>query len=198
MNKKNTSTSIQYMVRIAVLVAIMLFLQATGLGLLQIGVVSIAIMIVPVLIGAITMGPAAGAILGAVFGAISFWTCFGRDPFGTTLMGINPVFTFLMCIPTRVVMGWLCGLIFKGLHKGLNAPAYVIASVCGALLNTTFFLGALILLFGQSEYILSLQGDMSIITFLVALVGMNGAIEAVFCSGVAASVSIALDKALNR
>ena len=67
---------------------------------------------VPVIVGAIVMGPASGAILGGVFGCISFWECFGRSQFGAMLLGINPIYTFLVCVPTRILAGWLCGVAF--------------------------------------------------------------------------------------
>ena len=63
-------------------------------------------MLVPVIVGAIVMGPAAGALLGGVFGLISFWECFGKSAFGVVLMGINPFLTFLVCVPTRILAGW--------------------------------------------------------------------------------------------
>ena len=46
-----------------------------------------------VVIGAIILGPTAGAILGGVFGITSFIQCFGISAFGTLLFGINPVLT---------------------------------------------------------------------------------------------------------
>ncbi len=72
---------------------------------------------IPVVIGAIILGPGAGAVLGAVFGLTSFVQCFGLDTFGTTLMGIQPVYTFIMCMFPRILMGTLCGVIFKGLVR---------------------------------------------------------------------------------
>ena len=43
--------------------------------------------------------------------------CFGMSPFGAALLGINGFLTFLVCVPTRILMGWLTGLIYKGLRK---------------------------------------------------------------------------------
>ncbi|NCB06229.1 MAG: ECF transporter S component, partial [Clostridia bacterium] len=64
-------SNVSYMVRLAVLVAILFLLEVTGLGLIKTPGLEFTIMQVPVIIGAIVMGPAAGAILGGVFGLIS-------------------------------------------------------------------------------------------------------------------------------
>ncbi len=101
----------------AVLIAIMLILAFTPLGYLRIGPLAISLMTIPVVIGAMILGPAGGAVLGLVFGLTSFYQCFAGDPFGAALVAMNPFFTFLVCIPTRTLMGWLSGVIFKALWK---------------------------------------------------------------------------------
>ena len=105
------------MVQLAVLIAIMLILAFTPLGYLRIGPLAISLMTIPVVIGAMILGPAGGAVLGLVFGLTSFYQCFAGDPFGAALVAMNPFFTFLVCIPTRTLMGWLSGVIFKALWK---------------------------------------------------------------------------------
>ena len=106
---KRGTYSVHDLVRISVLVAIMLLLEVTGLGMIKMPGLEITLLMVPVIVGAIVMGPATGAILGGVFGCISFWECFGRSQFGAMLLGINPLYTFLVCVPTRILAGWLCG-----------------------------------------------------------------------------------------
>ena len=112
--KKNKTLE---MVQLAVLIAIMLILAFTPLGYLRIGPLAISLMTIPVVIGAMILGPAGGAVLGLVFGLTSFYQCFAGDPFGAALVAMNPFFTFLVCIPTRTLMGWLSGVIFKALWK---------------------------------------------------------------------------------
>ena len=114
---KRGKYTVHDLVRISVLVAIMLLLEVTGLGMIKMPGLEITLLMVPVIVGAIGMGPASGAILGGVFGCISFWECFGRSQFGAVLLGINPIYTFLVCVPTRILAGWLCGVAFKGLNK---------------------------------------------------------------------------------
>ena len=61
------------MVQLAVLIAIMLILAFTPLGYLRIGPLAISLMTIPVVIGAMILGPAGGAVLGLVFGLTSFY-----------------------------------------------------------------------------------------------------------------------------
>ena len=65
------------MVLMAILAAIMLILGFTPLGFLRVGAIEITFMVIPIAIGAILLGPRGGAILGGLFGAISFFQCFG-------------------------------------------------------------------------------------------------------------------------
>lgn len=70
--KTNTSPRIRYLVQLAVLVAILLLLEFTGIGMIKTPFLEFTVMQIPVIIGAIVLGPAAGAALGGVFGLLSF------------------------------------------------------------------------------------------------------------------------------
>lgn len=115
MNKNKFST--KYLVEMALLVAIILLMAFTPIGYIKTAGLEITLIVVPVAVGAVTLGPTAGAILGGVFGITSFIQCFGMSQFGALLLGINPFLTFLVCVPTRILMGWLTGLIYHGLRK---------------------------------------------------------------------------------
>ena len=75
--------------RLGILSAIIIIMAFTPLGYLKIGPLSITFLTVPVILGAMLLGPLNGAILGAVFGLTSFAQCFGLDPFGTTLLALT-------------------------------------------------------------------------------------------------------------
>ena len=85
--------STKWLVRIGVLIAIIVLMSFTPVGYLKVGTVEITFLMIPVIIGAITLGAKSGAILGAVFGITSFIQCFGMSSFGIILLSINPVFT---------------------------------------------------------------------------------------------------------
>lgn len=191
------------MVQLALFSAIILVMAFTPLGYLKIGVLSITFITIPVVVGAILLGPGAGAFLGGVFGLTSFVQCFGMDDFGTALFGINPVFTFIMCVAARILMGFLTGLIFQALYKVDKTKiwCFAAASLSGAVLNTVLFMGCLVLFFGRSDYILNMQATMgvnSVMGFLVAMVGLNGVLEAAVCLVAGGAIGKALHMYLTR
>lgn len=194
------------MVELAVLLAILLMLEITGLGMFKTFGLELTILQIPVILGAIILGPAAGAILGGAFGLLSFWECFGKSQFGATLLGIDPILTFVVCVPTRILMGWLCGLIFKAMNQKLAGTkgdfvSYVVASLSGALLNTLFFMTTLCLCFYHTEYIqgfASALGAGNVLLFIVLFVGVQGLVEAALCTVVGAGVGKGVRHALHR
>lgn len=203
---KNQMSKLVKFVQLAVLAAIVVVMSFTPLGYLKLGPLSIALVIIPVVTGAIVLGPGAGAFLGLVFGVTSFAQCFGMDAFGTTLMSINPFFTFVMCIPTRILAGYLCGLIFKGINKALKDKkaseiSYPVAAVSGPVFNTLFFMSSLVLLFGKTDFIQGMMestGAENFFMFLVIMVGVNGLVEIASCLVVASAVSKALTVANKK
>lgn len=203
MNMSNTSTakfSTKYLVELALLVAIVLLMAFTPIGYLKIPFtpgLEITLIVIPVAVGAVTMGPTAGAILGAVFGITSFIQCFGGSAFGTILLGVDPMFTFLVCVPTRILVGWLTGLIYQGLRKTAlpSGVSVTIANLCCPLLNTTLFMGTLVTLF--AETMRAQFGMTKVIPFIATFVGINGVVEAAASFVIGAAVSSALKKAIR-
>lgn len=195
MTKSKFST--KYLVEMALLVAIILLMAFTPIGYIKTAGLEITLIVIPVAVGAVTLGPAAGAILGGVFGITSFIQCFGMSAFGTLILGVNPVFTFLVCVPTRILDGWLTGLIYKGLKKTKipSAGSVTLASLCCPLLNTTFFMGTLVTLFAGTMR--EQFGMTKVIPFIAAFVGVNGVVEAIVCFVIGTAVSMALKKALR-
>lgn len=192
--------SVRTMVVTALLAAlIVLFgMYLTVLGYPRIGIVQITTLGLFVIIGAITEGPAVGAVLGAVFGLTSFLQCFGMDFFGTTLFGISPWKTAVLCFVPRILMGLLAGLLFKLLRKVnvKNVPAAGITCFCGALMNTVFFMGTLFLLFWNTDYLHTFGG--TVIEVFVALAGINALVEVVFNTVLGTAISAVLLRAYRK
>ena len=190
--------------QLSVLVAVLLIFGFTSIGYIKIGVIEITLNIIPVAIGAVVLGPAAGAVCGTVFGLTSFWQAIsGMSPFGAALVSINPIFTFTICLIPRILEGWLTGLIFKSLSKvckGNSVPCAV-SSLCCPLLNTTLFIGSFLLLFSRTDFFTSLYSQSAaanILGFIAWFVGLNGVVEAVAGFVVATAISKALLTANKR
>ncbi|MDD6037670.1 MAG: ECF transporter S component [bacterium] len=185
------------MVEMAMFVAIIFILAFTPIGYIRTLGLEITLIVVPVAVGSVLMGPVGGAILGAVFGITSFMQCFGMSPFGAMLLQINPVGTFVTCVVARTLMGWLTGLIYALLKKicTKDAVSLMIANLCCPLLNTLFFMSCIVIFFYQTDYIqgfVSALGAANPFMFVMAFVGVNGLIEALLCFIVGSAISRAM------
>ena len=173
------STKTIKMAQMAILIAIVLIMAFTPLGYLKTAGLEISLITIPVAIGAMVIGPGAGAVLGAVFGFTSFYQCFGMSAFGAMLLSINPFLTFLVSVPTRILMGYLAGVLFKLLIKmdKSNTVCYFVGGFMTAVLNTLFFMSVLILGFWSTDYIQGLAAGSNVLMFVVLFVGINGVVE---------------------
>lgn len=204
MSKKQNTKRILRLTQLSVLVALLLIFGFTSIGYIKIGVIEITLNIIPVAIGAIVLGPSAGAICGTVFGLTSFWQAMsGMSAFGAMLVNVSPVLTLILCLVPRVLEGLLTGLIFKELSKTCkgNSVPCAVSGLCCPLLNTLLFVGGFILLFGQTDVFASLYGQSAasnIVAFFAWFVGLNGVVEAIAGFVIASAVSKALLTANKR
>ena len=192
-----------YMVEMALLIAIILIMAFTPIGYIRTFGLEITLIVVPVAVGAVTLGPTAGAVLGAVFGITSFIQCFGMSPFGAVLLSINPIYTFIVCVLSRILMGGLTGLLYKIFQKSnpLKKISVMLANLCCPILNTLFFMGTLTLFFYRTEYIQGIAQSMGAgnpFIFVILFVGVNGVVEAVACFVAGSAISQALKKVVKR
>ena len=171
MKNMNTRT----LTRVALLVAIELVMKAVGLGSVPMGPLYMSFLTLPIAVGAITMGPAVGAILGGVFGAVSFYDAItGASAMTGALFQVSPLNTFILCVGMRVLMGLCVGLIFSGL-KRFDKPG-----TWSYILSTLFFMGYIVLAFYGCDYVqnlVSVKGAANPFMFVVLLVGVQGVAE---------------------
>jgi uncharacterized membrane protein len=182
-NKNASQSKTLILTQLSMLSAIIILMAFTPLGYFKYAPLglSITLLTIPVVIGAIMMGPLEGGILGAVFGTTSFIQCFGLDAFGAALLAINPVLTFILCLVPRILIGIISGYAYKGFVKIRikKAVSYGLSGIIGALTNTVFFIGLLIIFFGNTEFIQSIGG---IITLVKVVVSINVLVEVVVCT----------------
>lgn len=197
MTKTNVNPKLQKMVLMAILIAIIFLMAFTPLGYLKTAGLEITFILIPVVVGAVSLGPSAGAVLGTVFGITSFIQCFGLSAFGTELLGINPIGTFVSCLVPRILCGYLSGLIFYLLQKVDKTKflGHGVACVSGAIINTTLFMTSLVIFFWNTDFFLQLKttfGANDFFSFVLAFVGINGLIEAIVCAVVGTAVAKAV------
>ena len=199
--KKN---DIRTLTRLALLVAIELVMKAVGLGSVPVGPLYMSFLTLPIAVGAITMGPAAGAILGGVFGAVSFYDAVtGASAMTGALFQVSPAGSFVVCFVARVLMGLCTALIFNALRKAMpknEKLACFLGGLSAPVLNTVFFMGFLVLIFYNCDYVQNLAntlGAQNAFMFIVLLVGVQAIFEWVLCCVVAGALSLPVRKYLK-
>jgi uncharacterized membrane protein len=203
MQNKNKTKAI---VILGLLTALVMLFSFTPIGSIPVGPLVITLNIIPVAIAAIALGPVGGLVMGSMFGLLSFLQCFGigvLSGMGATLVGINPFLAFVQRFVPRALDGWLVGLIYQFCAKkfGGSAASFV-TGFCSAFLNTLFFMSALILCFGKTEYVQGLISGKGqeytfggVIVFICLFVGLNAVVEMITSTVVSGAVGTALHRA---
>ena len=199
----NKTTNVRYLAQLALLAAIEVVMKLMGLGSVPVGPLYMSFLTVPIAVGAMTMGPTAGAILGGVFGLVSMKDAItGVSAMTSVFFQISPINTFVLCVVMRVLMGFCVGLIFKALRfiDRRGGWSYFIGALSAPLLNTLFFMGYIVLVFYHTEFIQSKVADLGAVNplmFVVLLVGVQGLIEAIVCCAAGGVITRAVSSFLG-
>jgi len=211
----NRESSRERILRLSVLglfSAIILLLSFTPLGYLNIGILSITLLVIPVAAGAIMLGPWGGLILGTLFGITSFLQFLRGDALAILLLSANPFLYAVMCIVPRMLVGLLAGLISKWLSRAKSEKINVVArsvvtSLVTPMLNTVLFMGTLMLFFWNSPALMGFLEEVGIIQngvesrvlpVIITMVGINGIAEIAANLIVGTAVGIALIEICKR
>ncbi len=125
-----------------ILGAISILLGLTHWGFIPwFGGVSLTIMHVPVIIGAILEGPLVGAGIGLIFGLFSMLQAAIAPSGPTDVWFTNPVLSVL----PRLFIGPAAWLVFNAM-KRWRVPAIIVAAIAGSATNTVLVLGVIGLL----------------------------------------------------
>lgn len=180
MNKKNKTFR---MVLLGMLSAIII-IQTTipFLGYIPMGPLSLTIIQVTVIIAAIVLGTMQGAIVGGIWGIITFIRAFvAPTSIIAPIIFTNP----LVSVLPRILIGVVAAYVFHRLLSGkLNETARMsVAGVLGSLTNTVLVLGFIYIFYGE-PYANFLKLDMDqLLPALLTIVATNGITEAIL-SGV--------------
>ena len=152
-----------WMVGVAMMAAIVILLANTPLGMIQLPIIKATTTHIPVILGAILLGPLAGTILGCVFGICSMINntiapallSFAFSPFvAASNSGTLGAFKALwIAVGCRVMIGLVAGWLWIGLKK-VKAPDLValpIVGFIGAWTNTVCVMGSIYFLL-RPEY----------------------------------------------
>ncbi len=195
-----TNQKILRMVEMAMLAAIIIVLQQIVIPLP--GGLTLSLVLVPIVVGAVLFGPAAGAVLGGVFGVVvTFLVMTARAGDLSTMMWVaNPAVTALICIVKGVAAGFFAGLTARACKKRAFV-GIVLAAAVAPIVNTGIFLIGMLTVFREVMMAFAENigmGGTGVIYFaVVVLVGINFVIE--FAANLVLSPSIAsIVKAVKR
>ncbi len=204
-NTKKQGLSTKALAQIALLIAIQIVMRLIGLGRVPIGPLNMSFLTLPIAIGAMLLGPLTGGILGGVFGLFSLWDAIsGAGGMTSFFFQNSPVSTIILCVGMRILMGVCCGLVFKlcaKLDRDEKTWSYFVGALSAPLLNTIFFMGYIILMFYNTEAVQSsvaAKGALNPIAWVVALVGVQGLIEAVTVAVLGGILAKVLSKVIKR
>ncbi len=196
---QKTKWDMKQLVILGLLTALTIIFSFTPIGSIPIGPLVITLNVIPIALAAVAAGPIGGLIIGSVFGLLSFLQCFGigiPSGMGAILVEINPFLAFVQRFVPRALDGFLVGLIFKGVRKLTNfGVACAVTGFCSAFLNTALFMSALVLLYGNTEYVQGLMGGKNILVFICTFVGVNAVFEMIASTILTGAVGGALYKA---
>ena len=201
---KETKRNTRYMATLAMLCGVLLVMGMTGIGFIPLPLIKATTMHIPVLLGAILLGPKAGAVLGGLFGLCSIWAntttpnllSFAFSPFMTT-EGLPGVCKSLwIALGCRVLFGAISGWIWylvKGICKKEDLALPITAAI-GSLCHTVLVMGSIYLLLAQQYAAAKNIAVSAVFGLVMGTVTASGIPEAI----VAAILVTVIGKALLR
>ena len=156
---KSKKRDTRYMATLAMLCGVLIVMGMTGIGFIPLPVIKATTMHIPVILGAVLLGPKAGAVLGGIFGLCSIWAntvtpnllSFAFSPFMSNEGLIGAMKSMWIALGCRILFGLIAGWIWIFVKKlvkkeyiALPATA-AIATVC----HTLLVMGSIYILLAQ-------------------------------------------------
>ena len=180
------------------------------LGFIPLGVINVTILQVPVIIGAILLGPKYGAFLGFMFGLCSFLNATLRPSslsafVFTPFLSNGNLLSLIVCFVPRILIGvtsyysykWVKGHFDKKnrekdkkARRAGESKALLIAGVVGSMTNTLLVMNFIFLFFTDTyAQVMGVTGGAaSLYWFILGIIGINGVPEAIASALIKAAV----------
>lgn len=156
---KKTKVDTRYLATLAMLCGVLLVMGMTGIGFIPLPVIKATTMHIPVILGAILLGPSAGAVLGGVFGVCSIWVnttspgllAFAFSPFMSNEGLIGAVKSLWIALGCRILLGVIAGWLWRLLHKCIKQDyiALPITAAVSTICHTLLVMGSIYVLLAQ-------------------------------------------------
>lgn len=206
MEKKSKDT--RWLTSVALMAAVVILLANTPLGMIQLPIIKATTVHIPVILGAILLGPMAGAILGAVFGVCSLISntvtptllSFAFSPFMsmTGMSGaVKAVWISVGCrMMIGIISGWFWILVKK--CKLNHFIALPIAGFLGSMVNTVFVMGSIYVLLAREYAQARNVGVEAVFGLVMGTVTASGIPEAIAAAVLVAVIGKVLLKVVKR
>nr|WP_164512657.1 ECF transporter S component [Loigolactobacillus iwatensis] len=163
-------------------------------GYIPIGPLDLTTIHVTVIIAAMVLGPIDGAIIGGVWGLITFIRAFTSptSPLAP-LVFTNPV----IAIVPRILIGLVTGYLFNWLRKTRlpQTVGMMFASLAGALTNTILVLGLIYIFYRNPQVAAAYHTNLNgLLNVLLVVVATNGIPEAILAAIVGPLISLPLQR----
>ncbi len=176
--RRKQKQQILYLVQLALLTAVIMALHFSGVAIPAFGT-KISLVLIPIALGAMLLGPVAGAVLGFIYGMTVFVSLgvMHMDPFTGFLFDNTPVMAALICTVKTTAAGFIAGWVYRVLSKKSILLAVFVAAALVPTVNTGIFvLGCFLIYNTISEFIAG--ADYSAVYFILILcAGINYLLE---------------------
>ena len=179
----------RYMATLAMLCGVLLVMGMTGIGFIPLPIIKATTMHIPVILGAILLGPKAGAVLGAVFGMCSIWAntttpgllSFAFSPFMTTEGMLGVVKSLWISLGCRMLFGALSGWLWKFFQKILKQEyaALPVTAAVATISHTLLVMGSIYFLLTQQYAAAKNVAISSVFGLIMGTVTASGIPEAI-------------------
>ena len=146
----------RYMASLAMLCGILLVMGMTGIGFIPLPLIKATTMHIPVILGAILLGPKAGGILGAIFGLCSIWANTTAPgimalPFMSNDGLIGAVKSIWIALGCRILLGVVAGWLWIFMKK-IKVPEFAalpVTAVLSTMFHTVAVMGSIYVLLAE-------------------------------------------------
>lgn len=194
----------------AIFLSIIILFSFTPLGFINLGFIKATLVHIPVIIGAIVLGPKIGALLGLSFGVLSMVIntmtpsilSFAFSPF-IPVLGTNEtsLWAIVIALVPRILTGVIPYYVFKWLQKKKvgDKTSLFISGAAGSMVNTILVMNLIYFVF-QDAYAASKQMEVGagLYKAVLSVVFINGVPEALVAGIATSAVAIVLLKVYQK
>ncbi len=177
MNEKKFFTT-RNMTYLAVLLALVILFQVLA-RFMHVGNASFCLVLIPIVLGGMLLGPIAGAFLGLAFALVVIFADILGDPMSMTILADHPFFLIFSTIFRGVAAGVVPALLFKLISKKNKHVATFVAAASAPIINTGIFILSMLIMSGSVVKAMGddAAGHSAIYIIVIMFVGINFFIE---------------------